>query len=187
MARPRRGQAQLAAEAGGLSYNAQAVETFFARLKRSSCARTFELLPRAPLRADVPQPIFIVGFPRSGTTLIEQVLASHPPVRAGGELSFVAELRNFSLQHVPGPEPFPENLARTWTADNRYAATLFRDYYLARAEQYGLLEPGKRFFTDKMPFNEIWLPLCAWRSRTRRSCACCAIRWTCACPCSRTT
>ena len=100
-----------------------------------------------------------MGFPRSGTTLIEQVLASHSAVRAGGELSFVSELRQFSLQQFAGPESFPDNLARTWTADNRWAATLFRDYYFARAEQYGLLAPGKRYFTDKMPFNEIWLPL----------------------------
>ena len=41
----------------------------------------------------------------------------------------------------------------------RHVATIFRDYYFARAEAYGLLEPGKRFFTDKMPFNEVWLPL----------------------------
>ncbi len=44
-------------------------------------------------------------------------------------------------------------------ADYHYTATLFRDYYLARAEQYGLLESGTAFFTDKMPFNEIYLPL----------------------------
>jgi len=153
------GKRLLAAQAGGLTYNAQAVETFFARLKRFFVRANIELLPQAALRAEVPQPIFIMGFPRSGTTLIEQVLASHSAVRAGGELSFVTELRQFSLQQFAGPEPFPENLARTWTADNRWAATLFRDYYFARAEQYGLLAPGKRYFTDKMPFNEIWLPL----------------------------
>jgi len=153
------GKRLLAAEAGGLTYNAQAVDTFFARLKRFFVRANLALLPQAPLRADVPQPIFIMGFPRSGTTLIEQVLASHSAVRAGGELSFITELRQFSLQQFAGPEPFPENLARTWTADNRWAATLFRDYYFARVEQYGLLAPGKRYFTDKMPFNEIWLPL----------------------------
>jgi tetratricopeptide (TPR) repeat protein len=153
------GKRLLAAEAGGLTYNASAVETFFARLKRFFVRPNISLLPHAPRRADVPQPIFIMGFPRSGTTLIEQVLASHSAVRAGGELSFVTELRQFSLQQFAGPEPFPDNLARTWTADNRWAATLFRDYYFARAEQYGLLAPGKRYFTDKMPFNEIWLPL----------------------------
>jgi Tfp pilus assembly protein PilF len=153
------GKRLLAAEAGGLTYNAQAVDTFFARLKRFFVRGNISLLPQAPLRTDVPQPVFIMGFPRSGTTLIEQVLTSHSAVRAGGELSFATELRQFSLQQFAGPEPFPENLARTWTADNRWAATLFRDYYLARAEQYGLLAPGKRYFTDKMPFNEIWLPL----------------------------
>ena len=142
-----------------MTYNAQAVETFFARLQRFFVRTNISMLPQAALRTDVPQPIFIMGFPRSGTTLIEQVLTSHSAVRAGGELSFIAELRQFSLQQFTGPEPFPENLARTWTADNRWAATLFRDYYLARAEQYGLLAPGKRYFTDKMPFNEIWLPL----------------------------
>ena len=103
--------------------------------------------------------MFVVGFPRSGTTLIEQVLASHSRVRAGGELPFVGDFRRLTNSLFPAAEPFPENLARSWTADNAFAATLFRDYYFARAEQYGLLEPGKAFFIDKMPFNEIWLPL----------------------------
>jgi hypothetical protein len=34
-----------------------------------------------------------------------------------------------------------------------------RDLYLARAEAFGLLHPGARFFTDKMPVNDFWLPL----------------------------
>jgi hypothetical protein len=117
------------------------------------------------VRTDVPQPVFIMGFPRSGTTLVEQILASHSAVRAGGELPFIADLRRIALNLLPAnEEPFPENLAQSWTADNRYVATLFRDYYLARAGQYGLTDEGaasraKAFFTDKMPFNEIWLPV----------------------------
>ena len=153
------GKARLAAEGGGLTYNAQAVEIFFARLKRFFVRSTLELLPATVARPGTPQPVFIVGFPRSGTTMIEQVLSSHSSVRAGGELSFMGDIRRLANLLFPGPEPFPENLARTFTADNRFAATLFRDFYLARAGQYGLLEPGKAFFTDKMPFNEIWLPL----------------------------
>jgi tetratricopeptide (TPR) repeat protein len=153
------GKQLLAAEAGGITYNAAAVETFFAKLKRFFVAATLRELPTAALRSDVPQPVFIVGFPRSGTTLIEQVLASHSAVRAGGELSFLSELRQFSLNQFAGPESFPDNLARICAADRRWAATIFRDYYFARAEQYGLTAPGKLFFTDKMPFNEIWLPL----------------------------
>ena len=153
------GKKLLATERGGLTYNSRAVDTFFDGLKQFFVRANVALLPQAGVRRDVPQPIFIMGFPRSGTTLIEQVLCSHPSVRAGGELSFVTELRSFSLLQFPGPESFPGNLARVWTADNRYAATLFRDFYLARAEQYGLLGNDKAFFTDKMPFNEIWLPL----------------------------
>jgi tetratricopeptide (TPR) repeat protein len=153
------GKQLLAAEAGGLTYNAAAVETFFGKLKRFFVASRMRELPVASVRRDVPQPIFIVGFPRSGTTLIEQVLTSHSAVRAGGELSFLGELRQFSLNQFAGPESFPDNLARVCAADRRWAATIFRDYYFARAEQYGLTAPGKQFFTDKMPFNEMWLPL----------------------------
>lgn len=153
------GKKKLAAEAGGLEYQAHAVETFFARLKTFFVRTRLELLPRTTARLDTPQPIFVMGFPRSGTTLIEQVLSSHSAVLAGGELSFIGELRKLANALFSSPEPFPENLAQTWTADHRFAATLFRDYYLARAEQYGLLASGKAYFVDKMPFNEIWLPV----------------------------
>ncbi len=159
------GKRQLAAEAGGLTYPAQAVEQFMARMKRFFLAPNVALLPAAAPRADLIQPLFIVGFPRSGTTLLEQVLTSHSAVRAGGELPFATELRALSLQQFASPEGFPENLAQTWTADRGYAAALFRDYYFARAAQYGLLcQPraagtGAAYFTDKMPFNEIWLPV----------------------------
>lgn len=150
---------KLAAEAGGLEYRGDAVETFFERLKQFFTRANIELLPSARRRADVAQPIFIIGFPRSGTTLVEQILCSHSAVQAGGELTFLGEIRKLTNHLFPGPEPFPDNLAQSWTADRRYAATLFRDYYLARAEAYGFGKSAQAFFTDKMPFNEIYLPL----------------------------
>jgi Flp pilus assembly protein TadD len=152
---------KLVAAAGGLEYRADAVEAFFGRLKSFFTAARVAALPRARVRADVPQPIFIMGFPRSGTTLVEQILSSHSEVRAAGELPFIAELRGIALNLLPANnEPFPENLAQTATADKRFVATLFRDYYFARAEHYGLTAAAPhRFFTDKMPFNEIWLPV----------------------------
>ena len=51
----------------------------------------------ATVLSDVPQPIFIIGFPRSGTTLTEQILASHSAMRAGGELPFGSELHEFAV------------------------------------------------------------------------------------------
>lgn len=97
--------------------------------------------PAATL-SDDPQPIFVIGFPRSGTTLVEQILASHAAIRAGGELPFGAELR----EYAGGPRTLrsPDEL---------------RDFYVERARSYGLLDTDARFFTDKMPDNAFWLPL----------------------------
>ena len=43
---------------------------------------------RGPRILEDDLPVFIVGMPRSGTTLVEQILSSHPAVAAGGELNF---------------------------------------------------------------------------------------------------
>lgn len=114
-------------------------------------------LAPAPVRDDVPQPIFILGFPRSGTTLTEQVLASHSLVRAGGELPFVAELAALAARRTDGA--FPTQPDRLDEGVRAMLATELRDHYLARAGAYGLLTPDARFFTDKMPLNELYLPL----------------------------
>jgi Tfp pilus assembly protein PilF len=153
------GKRRLAQEGSGLRYKADAVETLFERCKQFFTHENISRLPRAELRPDTPQPIFITGFPRSGTTLIEQILCSHSSVRAGGELTFLADLQRLANDLLPDTAGYPDNLAQTWTADRHHMAGLFRDYYLGRARQYGLLSGGKRFFTDKMPFNEVNLPL----------------------------
>lgn len=178
------GKRKLAAEAGGVTYQREAVESFFARLKAFFTRECFALLPRAGVRTGVPQPVFIIGFPRSGTTMVEQILSSHPAVRAGGELPFIGELRVMAQNLLPSPgEAFPETLSQALAADKHFVASLFRDYYFARAEQYGLCATSDAdgasssasgastgigvglgvknaaFFTDKMPFNEIWLPV----------------------------
>ena len=153
------GKRQLASEAGSLQYKAEAVAALFGRFKEFFTREHIGRAPQAKLRSELPQPIFIIGFPRSGTTLVEQILCSHSAVMAGGELPFLGELPKLATDLLTGPQTFPDNLAQSWTADRHYAATVLRDYYLARAGHYGLQQDGKRFFTDKMPFNEIHLPL----------------------------
>ena len=128
------GKAELAGR-NGRRYRAAEVQ---AEAGRVLCAAAKS--HRAARRDDVAQPIFIVGFPRSGTTLTEQILASHSAIRAGGELPFGPELHE---------------LSRKGFAD----ATQLRDHYLTRAEESGVLAPGARYFTDKMPDNAFWLPL----------------------------
>ncbi len=68
---------------GALKQNLPGMERYIDRLKGSFSTQFFE--DNARLRNDNPRPIFIVGVPRSGTTLVESVLASHSKVTAGGE------------------------------------------------------------------------------------------------------
>jgi Tfp pilus assembly protein PilF len=135
-----RGKAMLA-ERATRHYHAADVERQAEQLAHLFDAEMLAKLPRAPRRADVPLPLFILGFPRSGTTLVEQILASHSEIRAGGELPFGRELRELTRDLS---EIDPEHL---------------RDTYLAGAEGYGLTTPGAAYFTDKMPLNDMWLPL----------------------------
>jgi Tfp pilus assembly protein PilF len=149
----------LLAERAGRHYAAAKVEAQAEALANFFTAEQFAALPRAPPRADVPQPIFILGFPRSGTTLTEQILASHSAVRAGGELPFGRELREFAAALAGGEDHFPAGLARMATADGEGWPAQLRDLYLRRAEAFGLTAPGADYFTDKMPLNDMWLPL----------------------------
>jgi len=152
------GKNKILQEAPGLEYQSQAIEKFFAELTAFFSADMLPNLPTASVRKECPQPIFILGSPRSGTTLTERALSAHSNIAAGGELTFVAELRELANKILPSPT-FPTNLAYSCTADFRHLATLFRDQYLARAESAGLLNSRAKFFTDKMPFNEIYLPI----------------------------
>ena len=148
----------LAIEAGGLRYDTGAVEKFFGELREAFDGRSMRLLPRATGRAGTAQPLFIVGAPRSGTTLVERILASHSSVEAGGELPFIQDLRIFSEKLLP-ETGFPKNIAAACVADRRHVVTLFRDFYLAQRDERFEPAPGTEFVTDKMPFNEMYLPL----------------------------
>jgi len=66
------------------------------RLARQAAAGTPGRVaqPATTRQTDAPRPLFIFGLPRSGTTLVEQILSAHPDVRAGGELSFWMECGN---------------------------------------------------------------------------------------------
>ena len=85
----------------------------------TACAALFTKanLPRlARATNQDPTPVFIVGMPRSGSTLVEQVLASHPQVFGGGELLWVNRLWHALLDRV-GSVSLDETLARMSAAD----------------------------------------------------------------------
>ncbi len=141
-----------------LRYDAQAVEKFFDNLKATFDGELMSELPRSSPSSGVAQPIFVVGAPRSGTTLVERILSAHSAIEAGGELPFIADLRVLSEKLLAGAG-FPQNIAAMRVADQRHVATLFRDYYLAHRNERLCPSNAVAFVTDKMPFNEMYLPL----------------------------
>lgn len=150
---------RLVRELSGLQYNAEQAGTVALRLKGFFTAARMRIMPRASVRTDVAQPIFIVGFPRSGTTLVEQMLSGHPATTAGDELPFIWELTNLAQRMLNSSLGYPEALSELWMGDQREGLDNLRDHYLQRARQAGVIQPGKRWFTDKMPLNETHLGL----------------------------
>ncbi len=93
-------------------------------------------------------PVLIMGMPRSGTTLTEQVVSSHSQVSAGGELNFWNERGVAWLAAGSGlPDGAP--------LDADAVARLASDYLALLRET----APGAVRVTDKMPFNFLWAGL----------------------------
>ncbi len=152
---------RLARELSGHQYMDAAAENLISRLDNFFTAGRLATLPRATVRTDVAQPIFVLGFPRSGTTLIEQTLSAHPRIVAGDELPLIADLTGLMPRMLNSPLGYPEALAELWMGDQREGLDNLRDYYLQKVAQMGILAPGAAWFTDKMPLNETHLGLIA--------------------------
>ena len=106
-----------------------------------------------PLDKGVVPPVFLVGFPRSGTTLLEQIFASHPNIDVAGELeaaglatsAIVAERKKDiedCLQDLNGTE-----------------IEKAREAYIADLDKAGFALQEGRLFIDKMPFNLVYAPV----------------------------
>ena len=148
-------------EATGTVYLAAHAQQMAARLKGFFTAERLRTLPRAAVRADLAQPLFVLGFPRSGTTLTEQTLTAHPRIAAGDELPFIAEITNLMPRMLESPLSYPEALAELWMGDHRDDLNNLRDHYFRRVAQLGIVPAGAAWFTDKMPLNEFDLGLIA--------------------------
>ena len=107
-------------------------------------------LPRADNRDE--RPVFIVGMPRSGTSLVEQILASHPGVAAGGELMLMNGLVQQAQMLDPDEAPFPRFMERLPAERLDQMATAF----LAHLDEIG---GDCSRVTDKMPHNFYFLGL----------------------------
>ena len=96
--------------------------------------------------------VFLVGFPRSGTTLLEQVLASHPDIQSMEERDCLSDAADAFI----APPGGLEKLAKLGTG----GLEIYRDAYWKRAAEFGVV-PSKPVFVDKLPLNSVLLPLVA--------------------------
>jgi tetratricopeptide (TPR) repeat protein len=125
-----------------VNYDRRRQEELIDRLMQSMVVERRDFVPGAPR----PPPIFVCGMFRSGSTLTEQLLASHPGVAAGGELEFLPRLVAGELA------PFPESMASI--SPDRVASLATR--YL---DELARLFPGAAYVTDKRPDNFLYLGL----------------------------
>ena len=146
-------------EVTGQQYLDAQAEQLIARLQSFFVKKRLATLPRATARIDVAQPIFVLGFPRSGTTLLEQTLTAHPRIAAGDELPFIIEIADLMPRLLESPLIYPDALAELWMGDHRGDLDNLRDHYLRKVAQLGIVPPGTTWFTDKMPLNETHLGL----------------------------
>ena len=117
------------------------------------------ILKAQPINPNEPQPIFICGFTRSGTSMLEQIISSHPNICGGDELPFIYDLAANTNALLKTNRKFPGCLKLKQRHPTLTNTQLIRAQYLNRLKLTSILEPGVHRFTDKMPMNEMHLGL----------------------------
>lgn len=129
-----------------LDYDIRLDQVHFETIKSLFAADAWPKLPlESGAGASHKKPVFIVGLPRSGTTLTEQILASHSTVFGAGELQTAGRVLT---PYIKGVEASEEKTVST------KMLTELRDVYLGELDALGRNEP---IITDKMPANFKWV------------------------------
>jgi tetratricopeptide (TPR) repeat protein len=129
-----------------LGYNIDSDKRLFSLIKSTFATDKLPTLEEIqPVTGYKKQPIFIVGMPRSGTTLVEQILASHSQIYGAGELIFLNKIVKPVLRNIKKPHFNKLTI-------NTIISVL--NSYLAKLDNLGDGEPR---ITDKMPLNFRWI------------------------------
>ncbi|HEY1772040.1 MAG TPA: sulfotransferase [Gammaproteobacteria bacterium] len=134
-----------------IAYDESRQARFFADFARVFDA---DFVGRHVLDSADPRPVFIVGMPRSGTSLVEQILASHPLVHGAGEVHALRNVLREELPPDPGDYALPEGLG----ALDRAAFARAAARYSAWLDS---LAPGAARITNKLPGNMVFVGLVA--------------------------
>jgi tetratricopeptide (TPR) repeat protein len=132
-------------------YDPKAHERSFDMLIRYFTRDRLSSLARASVSNQVP--VFIVGMPRSGTSLVEQILSTHSQLHGAGELDFLQQVWTGTMQMLnAAPNEYPSCLDRLTTAQAEGMSQIYLQPLLA-------LDPAAKRITDKLPLNFLHLGL----------------------------
>ncbi len=127
-----------------IEYDEPVVLGYFERIKEAITAEVVR--EKSGGGFDTRQPIFVLGMPRSGTTLIEQIIASHPSVKGAGELKDLNDTINSVKDREGNQAPYPEFVQVLSGAE----LAKIGEAYTSRLD---MRAPGSPRITDKMPSN----------------------------------
>lgn len=148
---------------GRLAFARDEFNESMAQLTKFATKKRFALIPQEKYPAErQAMPLFITGFPRSGTTMTETAITMSPEIAAGDELSMLPEAINIMGAVTRSPAIYPGALMALRFGDNTEVMKILRQWYLFRARHRVALQDGplgsRKFFTDKMPLNEMHIP-----------------------------
>lgn len=107
-----------------------------------------------PVKSAAVSPLFIVGMPRSGTSLVEQILASHSKVYGAGELDDMNDLWTSTVSNSHDQDSDQNNIKSFHNAINTVRVS-----YLDTLTSLGISE---KIIIDKMPLNFLWIGFILW-------------------------
>ena len=133
-------------------YNEVGTLALFDRIENTITANALREKERLEGGFDSPTPIFVLGMPRSGSTLVEQILASHPDVHGAGELRTFSDMVDEIHRSKSDTDSYPEFVPEL---DARALGQLGMRYL----EEVHQLAPKAQRIVDKMPGNYLFVGL----------------------------
>jgi len=144
---------QLANNLSHFSYDIQRFSELTKLLTATYSAENIAKLPRIKTGQDYPEPVFIVGMPRSGTSLLEQIISTHTNAFGAGELNVIPLLVANMGSELLSNYPYPLCL-------NELTEGILCEFNKRYMDYIGKLYAGSpQVVTDKMPENYLHLGL----------------------------
>ena len=126
------------------SYDLKETTRFVDRLINVYSQRFFQRKREAVTATELP--VFILGMPRSGSTLVEQIISSHPQVHGAGEIEAMPTITRSIAQQLEYANPYPECMSL-------FDGEMAKEYSARYLQDLALHSSTAKRITDKMPGN----------------------------------